>query len=173
MTRTSCWSAAGSSRRKRTSRRSSSSRPSAWRTWGQLAGGVAHDFNNLLVVILNYVTFASEQLTAATGSDWARCCESAGSDLGQIKRAGERAASLTRQLLAFARREVIQPQVLDLGTVITGVEEMLDRTLGEGVELVISLAGDLHPVLVDPGQLGQVLVNLAVNAATPCPPGAG
>lgn len=124
-------------------------------------------------MILNYVTFASEQLTAATGSDWARCCESAGSDLGQIKRAGERAASLTRQLLAFARREVIQPQVLDLGTVITGVEEMLDRTLAEGVELVISLAGDLHPVLADPGQLGQVLVNLAVNAATPCPPGAG
>jgi len=110
---------------------------------GQLAGGVAHDFNNLLAVILNYVTFASEELGAATDADWPARCESARSDLGQIKRAGERAASLTRQLLAFARREVIQPQVLDLDIVITAVEEMLRRTLGEHVELVFSLAGDL------------------------------
>jgi signal transduction histidine kinase len=78
---------------------------------GQLAGGVAHDFNNLLAVILNYVTFASEELGAATESDWSQRCESARSDLSQIKRAGERAAGLTRQLLAFARREVTQPQV--------------------------------------------------------------
>ena len=76
---------------------------------GQLAGGVAHDFNNLLAVILNYVSFVSEELAAATESDWAEHYESARSDLGQIKRAGARAASLTRQLLAFARREVIQP----------------------------------------------------------------
>jgi signal transduction histidine kinase/CheY-like chemotaxis protein len=131
---------------------------------GQLAGGVAHDFNNLLAVILNYVTFATEELTAATESDWAEHCESARSDLGQIKRAGERAASLTRQLLAFARREVIQPQVLDLNTAITAVEEMLHRTIGEHVELVTSLASDLNPVLADPGQVEQVLVNLALNA---------
>jgi PAS domain S-box-containing protein len=131
---------------------------------GQLAGGVAHDFNNLLAVILNYVSFVSEELTAATDSDWPRRCETAQEDLGQIKRAGERAASLTRQLLAFARREVIQPQVLNLDSVITAVEEMLRRTIGEHVELVISLAGGLQPILADPGQLEQVLVNLAFNA---------
>jgi signal transduction histidine kinase/CheY-like chemotaxis protein len=138
---------------------------------GQLAGGVAHDFNNLLAVILNYTAFAAEELAAATGSDWAECCESARSDLGQISRAGQRAAGLTRQLLTFARREVVQPRVLDLDTVITAVEEMLRRTLGEHVELVTSLAGDLQPVLADPGQLEQVLVNLAVNARDAMPGG--
>jgi nitrogen-specific signal transduction histidine kinase/CheY-like chemotaxis protein len=138
---------------------------------GQLAGGVAHDFNNLLAVILNYAEFAAQELAAATESDWAGRCGSARDDLGQISRAGEQAASLTRQLLAFARREVVQPQVLDLDTVITGVEGMLHRTLGEHVELVTSLAGDLHPVLADPGQLEQVLVNLAVNARDAMPGG--
>jgi nitrogen-specific signal transduction histidine kinase/CheY-like chemotaxis protein len=138
---------------------------------GQLAGGVAHDFNNLLAVILNYAAFAAEELAAATESDWAGRCESAHDDLEQISRAGERAASLTRQLLAFARREVVQPQVLDLDTVITAVEEMLRRTLGEHVELAISLAGGLHPVLADPGRLEQVLVNLAVNARDAMPGG--
>ena len=138
---------------------------------GQLAGGVAHDFNNLLAVILNYVTFATEQIGAMTGADWAERGEAAASDLAQIKRAGERAAGLTRQLLAFARREVIQPQVLDLDSVITAVEEMLCRTLGDHVELVTTLAGDLHPVLADPGQLEQVLVNLAVNARDAMPGG--
>jgi len=131
---------------------------------GQLAGGVAHDFNNLLAVILNYVSFVSEELAEATDADWAQRCASASSDLAQVKRAGERAASLTRQLLAFARRDVIQPRVLDLDSVITAVQEMLGRTLGEHIELVIALAGDLRPVLADPGQLEQVLVNLALNA---------
>src|ERR1700683_982311 len=120
---------------------------------GQLAGGVAHDFNNLLAVILNYVSFVSEELAAATGADWAQRYETARNDLAQIQRAGERAASLTRQLLAFARRGAIQPQVLDLDSVITAVQEMLHRTLGEHVDLVTSLAGDLWPVLADPGQL--------------------
>ena len=138
---------------------------------GQLAGGVAHDFNNLLAVILNYAEFAAEELAAATESDWAGRCESAHDDLEQISRAGERAASLTRQLLAFARREVVQPQVLDLDTVVSAVEEMLRRTLGEHVELAISLAGGLHPVLADPGRLEQVLVNLAVNARDAMPGG--
>jgi signal transduction histidine kinase/CheY-like chemotaxis protein len=138
---------------------------------GQLAGGVAHDFNNLLAVILNYVTFASEELGAATESDWSQRCESARSDLSQIKRAGERAAGLTRQLLAFARREVTQPQALDLDSAITAVEEMLRRTLGEHVELVTSLPGDLWPILADSGQLEQVLVNLAVNARDAMPAG--
>jgi nitrogen-specific signal transduction histidine kinase/CheY-like chemotaxis protein len=138
---------------------------------GQLAGGVAHDFNNLLAVILNYAEFAAEELAAATESDWAGRCASAHDDLEQISRAGERAASLTRQLLAFARREVVQPQVLDLDTVVSAVEEMLRRTLGEHVELTISLAGGLHPVLADPGRLEQVLVNLAVNARDAMPGG--
>jgi signal transduction histidine kinase/CheY-like chemotaxis protein len=138
---------------------------------GQLAGGVAHDFNNLLGVILNFASFASEELEEAGESDWAARGESARADLGQIIRAGERASGLTRQLLAFARREVMRPQVLDLDTAITAVEGMLRRTLGEHVELVISLAGDLRPVLADPGQLEQVLVNLAVNARDAMPGG--
>ena len=138
---------------------------------GQLAGGVAHDFNNLLAVILNYAEFAAGELAAATESDWAGRCESARDDLAQISRAGVRAAGLIRQLLAFARREVLQPEVLDLDTVITAVEDMLRRTLGEHVELVTSLAGDLHPVLADPGRLEQVLVNLAVNARDAMPGG--
>jgi signal transduction histidine kinase/CheY-like chemotaxis protein len=138
---------------------------------GQLAGGVAHDFNNLLAVILNYVSFVTEELAAATEADWAIRRETARSDLAQVTRAAERAASLTRQLLAFARREVVRPQVLDLDTVVTDVEEMLRRTLGEHIELDTSLAGDLWPVLADPGQLEQVLVNLVVNARDAMPAG--
>jgi PAS domain S-box-containing protein len=137
---------------------------------GQLAGGVAHDFNNLLAVILNYVSFAGEEL-AATGPDPSGHLEAASADLAQVTIAVERAARLTRQLLAFARREVVRPQVLDLDKVITGVEEMLRRTLGEHVELVTSLAGALWPVLADPGQVEQVLVNLAVNARDAMPAG--
>ncbi len=138
---------------------------------GQLAGGVAHDFNNLLAVILNYTTFVSETLTAANGSDWAEGRDAALGDLEQVKLAAERAARLTRQLLAFARREVIRPQVLDIDEVITAVEEMLRRTLGEHVELLTSLGADLWPVLADPGQLEQVLVTLAVTARDALPGG--
>jgi len=138
---------------------------------GQLAGGVAHDFNNLLAVILNYVSFVSEDIAAAAGPDPAGHLESASADLGQIKKAAERAAGLTHQLLVFARGDVNRPQVLDLDTVVTEVEELLRRTIGEHVELVISLAGDLWPVLADPGQLEQVLVNLAVNARDAMPRG--
>jgi PAS domain S-box-containing protein len=106
---------------------------------GQLAGGVAHDFNNLLAVILNYTAFVSEELTAPPRDDWPKQMESVRNDLGQVMQAVERAARLTRQLLAFARREVIRPQVLDLDTVITGVEEMLRRTIGDHIELVVTL----------------------------------
>jgi len=141
---------------------------------GQLAGGVAHDFNNLLAVILNYVSFVSEELAAATGADGqdpARHLDTASADLAEIKKAAERAAGLTHQLLVFARRDVIRPQVLDLDTVITSVEELLRRTIGEHLELVISPAGHLWPVLADLGQLEQVLVNLAVNARDAMPAG--
>jgi two-component system cell cycle sensor histidine kinase/response regulator CckA len=131
---------------------------------GQLAGGIAHDFNNLLGVILSYATFVAEDLGAASESDGTHRWETTRGDVGQIKLAAERAARLTHQLLAFARREVVRPQVLDLDQIVTGVAEMLRRTLGEHIELLTSPAGDLWPVLADPGQLEQVLVNLAVNA---------
>ena len=138
---------------------------------GQLAGGIAHDFNNLLAVIINYVTFVSEELDVATDSDWAQRWQTASGDVRQIKLAAERAARLTHQLLAFARREVVRPEVLDLNRVISAVKEMLVRTIGEHVELVFSPGGDLCPVMADPSQLEQVLVNLAVNARDAMPGG--
>jgi len=137
---------------------------------GQLAGGVAHDFNNLLAVILSYASFVTEELATPSAPDWPEK-EAARSDLRQITLAAERAASLTRQLLTFARREVVRPQVLDLGDVIIEVQELLHRTLGEHIELITTLAEDLWPVLADPGQLEQVLVNLAVNARDAMPGG--
>ena len=127
---------------------------------GQLAGGIAHDFNNLLSVIINYAAFVSEEIAFGRGCDWV----AAGRDVGQIQRAAQRATALTRQLLAFARREVIQPRVLDLNDVVADVEHMLDRTIGEDVVLHTMLGTDLWPVLADPGQIEQVIVNLAVNA---------
>jgi len=138
---------------------------------GQLAGGVAHDFNNILAVILNYTAFVSEELSAPPESDWPERLESARSDLGQIRQAAEHAASLTRQLLTFARREVTRPQVINVNNVITALEEILRRTLGEHIELSTSLSGDLWPILADPGQLQQVLMNLAVNARDAMPGG--
>jgi hypothetical protein len=140
---------------------------------GQLAGGIAHDFNNLLAVIINYVTFVSEEMEAASESDWGSRWETASGDVTQIRLAAERAAGLTRQLLAFARREVVRPQVIDLDQVISGVSEMLRRTLGEHIDFNASPAGDLWPVLADPGQLEQVLMNLAVNARDAMIPSGG
>jgi hypothetical protein len=131
---------------------------------GQLAGGVAHDFNNLLGAIINYTAFVGEEVAAAAvrepAHDWAVVQR----DVGQIQRAADRAAQLTHQLLSFARREVIRPEVLSVNHVVSEVEQLLRRTLGEHVELATSLAPDLWPVLADKGQLEQVLVNLAVNA---------
>src|SRR5665213_2102169 len=129
---------------------------------GQLAGGVAHDFNNLLAVITNYASFVSEELDDK---------EAAQNDLGQIRVAAERAAELTRQLLAFAGRKVLQPVIFDLNQVIVAVEQLLRRTIGEHVELAISLSTDPWLVEADPGQLEQVLVNLAVNARDAMPDG--
>ena len=129
---------------------------------GTLAGGVAHDFNNLLVVILNYVEFAITDLPAGSPMR---------GDLEQVKRAGERAAELTRQLLAFGRKQMMQPVPLDLNHTVEGVERMLRRILGEDVELRIRLAPGLGPVIADPGQLEQVLMNLVVNARDAMPRG--
>lgn len=138
---------------------------------GQLAGGVAHDFNNLLGAIMNYAHFVAEEIGRAADGDTQRPWEQARHDIGQIQLATERAAALTHQLLAFARREVVRPQVIDLNAVVDGLEPLLRRTIGEHVELVIDLADDLAATLADPGQIEQVLVNLAVNARDAMPDG--
>jgi PAS domain S-box-containing protein len=137
---------------------------------GQLAGGVAHDFNNLLAVMLNYSSFVAEEITDAAAEDSQRW-QAARHDIAQVQRAGQRATDLTHQLLAFGRREVVKPRVLSLNTVVSEVDALLHRTLGEHVELHTTLAPDLWPVLADPGQLEQVLVNLAVNARDAMPDG--
>jgi CheY-like chemotaxis protein len=129
---------------------------------GQLAGGIAHDFNNLLAVILGYASFIERR--APDGSDDER-------DVGEIRKAGERATRLTHQLLAFARRETVRPRVLDLTGVVLEMEQLLRRTLGEHVELETALAADLWPIMADYGQLEQVLVNLAINARDAMPGG--
>jgi PAS domain S-box-containing protein len=140
---------------------------------GRLAGGVAHDFNNLLGVILNYAAFVAEQLQTIEGCppECAQRCEDAQRDVEQIERAARRAADLTHQLLAFARREVVRPQVLDLNDGVRRIEKLLRRTLGEDVELSTELGGDLWPVLADSGQIEQVLLNLAINASDAMPDG--
>ena len=129
---------------------------------GQLAGGVAHDFNNLLAVILGYARFIERR--AETGSRDEH-------DVIEIRKAGERARRLTRQLLSFARREVVRPPVLDLTGLVLEMEELLRRTLGDHVVLKTALAPDLWPIMADHGQLEQVLLNLAVNARDAMPDG--
>jgi PAS domain S-box-containing protein len=138
---------------------------------GQLAGGVAHDFNNLIAVILNYAEFVGEEIDAAAYGNAGPQWEAASQDIGQIRRAAERAAGLTRQLLSFARREVIQPQVVDLNDLLDNMASILRRTLGANLDLVTNLAPDLPPILVDPGQMDQVVLNLAVNARDAMPDG--
>jgi CheY-like chemotaxis protein len=122
---------------------------------GQLAGGVAHDFNNLLTVILGFSSFVLESL----GLQDARRA-----DMEEVVKAGHRATVLTKQLLAFSRKQVLQPAAVDLSALVTGMRPMLSRLIGEHVELVSILASDLAAVRVDPGQLEQVLMNLVVNA---------
>jgi PAS domain S-box-containing protein len=129
---------------------------------GQLAGGVAHDFNNLLTVINGYSEILIERL---------RGDAKASIFLKEINEAGERAASLTRQLLAFSRRQVLTPQILDLNTVISNVERMLRRLIGEDVKLHTLLHPKLGRVKADPGQMEQVIMNLAVNARDAMPRG--
>jgi PAS domain S-box-containing protein len=129
---------------------------------GQLAGGIAHDFNNLLTGILSYADLVLQEL---------RPGEPMRADLEQIRHAGERAAALTRQLLAFSRRQVLQPRVLSLNASVSELDSMLRRLLGADVSLETRLDPVLGYVLADPGQLEQVLVNLVVNARDAMPAG--
>jgi signal transduction histidine kinase/CheY-like chemotaxis protein len=121
---------------------------------GRLAGGVAHDFNNLLVAINGYAELLAAGLTEPRQQKFAR----------EIRAAGERAAALTTQLLAFSRRQVLQPRVLDLNESVREIDSMLRRLIGAGVRVELDLDPELRPVEADPSQLGQVLLNLAVNA---------
>jgi PAS domain S-box-containing protein len=129
---------------------------------GRLAGGVAHDFNNMLTAILGGLDFLEP-----VGAGNAEHAET----LADIRRAGERAVELTRQLLAFARRQIVQPEVLDPNSRIRGVQRLLERLLGENIELRTFLAEEAWPIRIDPGQLEQLLVNLAVNARDAMPKG--
>jgi two-component system cell cycle sensor histidine kinase/response regulator CckA len=130
---------------------------------GRLAGGVAHDFNNLLTVINGYTELLLEHFPEDP--------EKRARTLGEIAKAGERAATLTRQLLAFSRKQVVAPRTVDLNKIVSGVESLLHRMIGEDVELVGSLAPRLWSVRADPGQIEQVIMNLAVNARDAMPRG--
>jgi PAS domain S-box-containing protein len=129
---------------------------------GRLAGGVAHDFNNLLAVINGYADLLAQDLPPASSES---------SIVAEIRAAGERAASLTRQLLAFSRKQLVRPTVLNLNQVVRDVEKMLRRLIGEDIELVIRADEDLGNVRADAGNIQQILMNLAVNARDAMPHG--
>jgi two-component system cell cycle sensor histidine kinase/response regulator CckA len=129
---------------------------------GRLASGVAHDFNNLMSVVLSY-----SELLAADLKDG----DPMRADLDEIRAAGQRAVELTRQLLAFSRQQVLQPQVVDLNEIVGTMEKMLRRLIGEDVELFVASASTNGKVMVDPGQMEQVIMNLAVNARDAMPGG--
>lgn len=129
---------------------------------GQLAGGVAHDFNNLLTVITGYSDLLLRQLGHR---------EPMRVRVEEIKKAAERAASLTRQLLAFSRKQVLQPKVIELNAIVADIEKMLRRLIGEDIDLLMLLDHSLGRVKADPGQIEQVILNLSVNARDAMPKG--
>src|SRR5207248_433981 len=129
---------------------------------GRLSGGIAHDFNNLLGVIIGYSEILADHLPQ---SDPDR------ENVDEILEAGRRAASLTRQLLAFSRQQVLEPKALDLNDVVSETEKMLRRVVGEDIHFTTVLHKPLSAVRADPGQIEQVLMNLAVNARDAMPNG--
>src|SRR5439155_6059952 len=129
---------------------------------GRLAGGLAHDFNNHLGIIIGY----SELLISRLGST-----DTAGKHAGMIKEAATRAAALTRQLLAFSRKQVLEPRVLNLNSSVTELSKMLRPLIGEDIELILALDPKLGQVKADPAQIDQVIMNLAVNARDAMPLG--
>jgi PAS domain S-box-containing protein len=129
---------------------------------GRLAGGIAHDFNNVLTVVKSFTEFLLEDLEE---SDPRRA------DVQEIAKAADRAAGMTRRLLAFSRRQVLQPRQLDLNGVISGMERMLQRLIGDDVRVITTLDAALRPVMADPGSLEQVILNLVVNARDAMPDG--
>jgi PAS domain S-box-containing protein len=129
---------------------------------GQLAAGVAHDFNNLLTVILGFCELLLEDLDPA---------EPRHADVVEIQRAGERAAGLTRQLLTFSRKEIIEPTLLDVNAIVANLRILLERLIGEDVEIVLALGTAVAAVEADRGQLEQIVLNLAVNARDAMPKG--
>ena len=129
---------------------------------GRLAGGIAHDFNNILTAVLAHSEFLAEAMSAGDPRK---------DDVEEIRRCASRAAALTQQLLAFSRKQVLQPKVIALNEVVRGVEKLLRRLIGEDIALKVRLAPDLWTIQADPGQLEQVLVNLAVNARDAMPTG--
>lgn len=138
---------------------------------GQLAGGVAHDFNNLLGVILGFTGFVHQDLAkSADGEDgnrWQRSLQ----DLDRVEKAANSAKRLTRHLLAFARREIAQPQVIEVVAAVEHVLELLRRSLGEHIAMEVRLDPHTSPVRIDPGHLEQILINLCVNARDAMPGG--
>jgi PAS domain S-box-containing protein len=129
---------------------------------GALAGGIAHDFNNLLSIVLSYSSLVLDELKPG---------DPLRADVEEIRRAGERSADLTRQLLVFSRQQVVQPQVVDIGQVATNMEKMLNRLLGEHIELTVARPRSLGRILADPSQIEQIILNLAVNARDAMPRG--
>ncbi len=129
---------------------------------GRLAGGIAHDFNNLLGVVLGNVSLLTEATAAEDPSK---------QGLAAIERAAESAAALTRQLLAFSRQQVLEPKVLDTNRVVSNIESLIRRLIGENIDFKTLLAPDLGRVKADPGQLEQVIMNLAINARDAMPDG--
>lgn len=129
---------------------------------GNLAGGIAHDFNNLLTVILGSCQLLALAIEPGHASQ---------ADLQAIEEAGQRAASLTQQLLAFSRKQILKPQVVDLNQIVARIERILRRLIGEDIELVVKPGASLGHVLVDPGQAEQILMNLAVNSRDAMPTG--
>jgi two-component system, cell cycle sensor histidine kinase and response regulator CckA len=129
---------------------------------GRLAGGVAHDFNNVLTAIFGYADLLLDQFAADDPRQ---------ADVQEIRNAAERAAALTRQLLAFSRKQIVQPRVLNLNDVVVSLQRLLSRLVGEDIPLEIQTAKDLWSVRADPGQIEQILMNLAANGRDAMPEG--